>query len=238
MGSEKFSRLGFTVVRSWGSSSWPFRPAGTRACAKSGHRGMMPWPYGHIVMALRPETRWSSLMEGTKSKLKTKVIAVGNQKGGVGKTSNTVHLATALAEIGRKCLVWDLDVNCGSTQHFGIPDNMAILGTYEVLMGAESPEEVIVRRRRPRGGRAPAERSSAPSPTKPRIHRPGPGRQVRQIQRHRLGPEEAPSSRFAASTTTSSSIPPQTSPPRPSRPTSRPISSCSRRCPRPSPSRG
>ena len=84
-------------------------------------------------------------MEGSPEPLKTKVIAVGNQKGGVGKTSNTVHLAAALAELDRKCLVWDLDVNCGSTQHFGIPDNMAILGTYEVLMGAEQPEEVIVR---------------------------------------------------------------------------------------------
>ena len=76
---------------------------------------------------------------------RARVIAVGNQKGGVGKTSNTVHLATALAEAGRKCLVWDLDMNCGSTQHFGIPDNMAILGTYEVLMGEEHPDEVIVR---------------------------------------------------------------------------------------------
>jgi chromosome partitioning protein len=84
-------------------------------------------------------------MEGTPPPLQTKVVAVGNQKGGVGKTSNTVHLAAALAETGRKCLVWDLDVNCGSTQHFGIPDNMAILGTYEVLMGSEQPEEVIVR---------------------------------------------------------------------------------------------
>lgn len=84
-------------------------------------------------------------MDGTTESRATKVIAVGNQKGGVGKTSNTVHLATALAETGRKCLVWDLDMNCGSTQHFGIPDNMAILGTYEVLMGEEQPEEVIVR---------------------------------------------------------------------------------------------
>src|SRR5512142_3513565 len=84
-------------------------------------------------------------MEGTSSAPKTKVIAVGNQKGGVGKTSNTVHLAAAIAETGRKCLVWDLDVNCGATQHFGIPDNMALLGTYEVLMGVEQPEEVIVR---------------------------------------------------------------------------------------------
>ena len=84
-------------------------------------------------------------MDGTNHQIKTKVTAVGNQKGGVGKTSNTVHLATALGELGRKCLVWDLDVNCGSTQHFGIPDNMAILGTYEVLMGEEEPEEVVVR---------------------------------------------------------------------------------------------
>lgn len=84
-------------------------------------------------------------MDKSKEPLKTKVIAVGNQKGGVGKTSNTVHLAAALGELGRKCLVWDLDMNCGSTQHFGIPDNMAILGTYEVLMGEEQPVEVIVR---------------------------------------------------------------------------------------------
>jgi chromosome partitioning protein len=84
-------------------------------------------------------------MEGDGTRRPTRVIAVGNQKGGVGKTTNTVHLATALGELGRRCLVWDLDVNCGSTQHFGIPDNMAILGTYEVLMGAEQPDEVIVR---------------------------------------------------------------------------------------------
>ena len=75
---------------------------------------------------------------GNQKERQTRVIAVGNQKGGVGKTSNTVHLATALGELGRLCLVWDLDVNCGSTQHFGIPDNMAILGTYEVLMGGRS----------------------------------------------------------------------------------------------------
>lgn len=81
---------------------------------------------------------------GNQKERQTHVVAVGNQKGGVGKTTNTVHLATALCELGRKCLVWDLDVNCGSTQHFGIPENMPILGTYEVLLGSEEPEEVIV----------------------------------------------------------------------------------------------
>jgi chromosome partitioning protein len=76
---------------------------------------------------------------------RARIIAIGNQKGGVAKTTNAVQLAAALTEKGQRCLVWDLDMNCGSTQHFGIPDTMDILGTYEVLMGAEQPGDVIVR---------------------------------------------------------------------------------------------
>jgi len=40
----------------------------------------------------------------------TVVIAVGNQKGGVGKTTNTIQLAGALAERGRRSLIIDLDM--------------------------------------------------------------------------------------------------------------------------------
>lgn len=73
----------------------------------------------------------------------TRVIAIGNQKGGVGKTTNAVHLAAALGELGRKCLIWDLDMNYGTTRHFGItPD--AFLGTFEVLMGEEEAANVII----------------------------------------------------------------------------------------------
>jgi chromosome partitioning protein len=73
----------------------------------------------------------------------TQVIAVGNQKGGVGKTTNTVHIARALAERGRRCLVWDLDMNCGATRHFGISSH-GYLGTFEVLLGEEEPDDVII----------------------------------------------------------------------------------------------
>lgn len=74
---------------------------------------------------------------------KTCVIAVGNQKGGVGKTTTTVHIAAALGEMGRKVLVIDLDMNQGATRHLGIPSE-SFLGAYEVLTGEEQPEDVIV----------------------------------------------------------------------------------------------
>jgi chromosome partitioning protein len=82
-------------------------------------------------------------MERTSGTRKTSVIAIGNQKGGVGKTTNTVQIATALCELGRKCLIWDLDMNHGATLHFGIPSE-SFLGTYEILMGDENPEDMIL----------------------------------------------------------------------------------------------
>jgi len=75
--------------------------------------------------------------------LKTVVVGIGNQKGGVGKTTVTVQLACALAEQGRKVLIVDLDVNAGSTKHFGI-DPKAYLGTFEVLVGDEDPLDVVI----------------------------------------------------------------------------------------------
>jgi chromosome partitioning protein len=82
-------------------------------------------------------------MEAKQGQRRTHVIAVGNQKGGVGKTTNTVHISMALCELGRKCLIWDLDMNHGATMHFGIPSE-SFLGTYEVLMGDENPDDVIL----------------------------------------------------------------------------------------------
>ena len=73
----------------------------------------------------------------------TEVIAIGNQKGGVGKTTNTLHLAAALGELGKKVLVIDLDANCGATRGLGLGDGW--LGTFEVLMDEQEPAEVVVR---------------------------------------------------------------------------------------------
>lgn len=75
--------------------------------------------------------------------IKTRIIAVGNQKGGVGKTTNTVHLARALVELGRKVLIIDLDMNHGATRHFGVEPE-AFLGSFEMMVGDEPAENLIV----------------------------------------------------------------------------------------------
>jgi chromosome partitioning protein len=73
-----------------------------------------------------------------------RVIGVGNQKGGVGKTTISVNLAAALAEMGFRVLVFDLDMNCGATQHLGL-DPGGYIGTLEVLVSEEDVKDVIVR---------------------------------------------------------------------------------------------
>lgn len=75
--------------------------------------------------------------------LKTIVVGVGNQKGGVGKTTMTVQIACALAERGRRVLIVDLDVNAGATKHFGVKPE-AFLGTFEILVGDEDPLDVVL----------------------------------------------------------------------------------------------
>jgi chromosome partitioning protein len=71
------------------------------------------------------------------------VIVVATQKGGVGKTTNCVHIAAALGLLGRKCLVWDLDSNQGATLHLGL-DGDSLLGTFEILLGKAHPLKVVM----------------------------------------------------------------------------------------------
>lgn len=78
------------------------------------------------------------------------VIAVGNQKGGVGKSTNTVHLAAALGEKGYRCLIVDLDPTAGSTKLLGI-DTEAFAGTFELLTGEEELEGLAVKEGMPTG---------------------------------------------------------------------------------------
>jgi len=86
--------------------------------------------------------RKQSLKHSTKHEAAT-IIAIGNQKGGVGKTTTAVHLAAALGMMGKRSLIIDLDANCGATRSFAIPPE-SYLGSFEVMLGEEDPVSVAL----------------------------------------------------------------------------------------------
>ena len=74
----------------------------------------------------------------------TRVLIVTNLKGGVAKTTNTLHMAAALAELGRKSLVLDFDWTGGATSLLGVPDDGPWPSAYEFITGEEDVEDCIL----------------------------------------------------------------------------------------------
>ena len=80
-----------------------------------------------------------------KIQKKARIISVANQKGGVGKTTTAVNLGTALAAVGRKVLIIDLDPQANATTGLGLIHGEAELTSYDVVIDDVTVEEAIVR---------------------------------------------------------------------------------------------
>ena len=73
-----------------------------------------------------------------------RIIAIANQKGGVGKTTTAINLAACLAEAGQKILIIDIDPQGNTTSGFGLPKTDIEKTVYEVLLGECNIKDAIV----------------------------------------------------------------------------------------------
>jgi len=73
----------------------------------------------------------------------SRIIAIANQKGGVGKTTTTINLSAALAELGKKVLIVDIDPQGNTTIGFGIDKNQEENTIYQLMLDDCSINEAI-----------------------------------------------------------------------------------------------
>lgn len=73
-----------------------------------------------------------------------RILAIANRKGGVGKTTTTVNVATAMAAAGKKVLVIDLDPQGNASTSMGVDKKGSMTSSYEVLLGSARLTDAVV----------------------------------------------------------------------------------------------
>src|SRR5208283_3463565 len=73
-----------------------------------------------------------------------RVLAMANQKGGVGKTTTAINLGTALAAIGERVLIIDLDPQCNASTGLGIDRKSRVTSSYDMLVGERTLRDVVI----------------------------------------------------------------------------------------------
>ena len=86
--------------------------------------------------------QWILFPKGRSSRV-AKIVAIANQKGGVGKTTTAVNLSSCVAALGKKVLIVDLDPQGNTTTGYGIAKRSVEVGTYDLLIGKAEASQAV-----------------------------------------------------------------------------------------------
>ncbi len=104
-------------------------------------RGETPESHGEAPAGLPADT--ASPAPAPATARRGRILAIANQKGGVGKTTTTINLATALAAVGQAVLIIDLDPQANATTGLGLsPKGDDRHNAYDLLVGAATLSEI------------------------------------------------------------------------------------------------
>jgi chromosome partitioning protein len=90
------------------------------------------------------ETELEPIVREPDGATRPRVLAMANQKGGVGKTTTAINLGTALAAIGERVLIVDLDPQGNASTGLGINRSARVTSSYDMLVGEKSLRDVVI----------------------------------------------------------------------------------------------
>ena len=89
-------------------------------------------------------TETEPLVREPDGAVRPRVLAMANQKGGVGKTTTAINLGTALAALGERVLILDLDPQGNASTGLGIDRKARVTSSYDMLVGEKTLREVVI----------------------------------------------------------------------------------------------